>query len=495
MKALMKNLLFLTVLAVVASTAHAAIDPTKVQKLLADDADTWNRFGYSVAVSGDTAVIGACGDDDKGKNSGSVHVFVRAADGTWIKTAKLTAADGKAGHYFGSIVAISGDTAVIVAAGSSYVFVRTNGMWSQQAKLTADDGAVDDMFGVSVALSGDTAVIGAYSDVDENGSYSGSAYVFVRANGTWHQQAKLTNDDGAAGDLFGDSVSVSGDTAVIGAYFDDDKGTDSGSAYVFVRAADGTWSQQAKLTAADGAADDLFSWSVAVSGETAVIGAGAGGGEASGSAYVFVRAADGTWSQQAKLTAADRAGYGSGFSRSVAVCGDTAVIGAALDDDKGDWSGSAYVFVRAADGTWSQHAKLTADDGAAWDWFGHSVAVSGDTAVIGAWGDSDRGDYTGSAYVFGGAIDQDGDGDGVPDSSDNCPLAANADQINTDSDGLGDACDPDDDNDTVLDASDNCPLIANADQQDKDGDGIGDACDAVNNRVNMAPIYKLLLGR
>ncbi|MGR0481493.1 MAG: FG-GAP repeat protein [Candidatus Electronema sp. V4] len=167
------------------------------------------------------------------------------------------------------------------------------------------------------------------------------------------------------------------------------KGSNSGSAYVFVRAADGTWSQQAKLNADDGPADDQFGWSVAVSGDTAVIGAGLAGDD-SGSAYVFVRAADGTWNQQAKLTAADRAAFDM-FGVGMSVSGGTVVIGAYGDDDKGSSSGSAYVFVRAAGGTWSQQAKLTAADGAADDRFGSSVAVSGDTAVIGAWYDGRQG--------------------------------------------------------------------------------------------------------
>jgi hypothetical protein len=330
---------FLLVLAI--SAAQAAINPATAQKLLAGDGAADDRFGYSVSVSGGTAVIGAYQDDDKGSESGSAYVFVQAADGTW----------------------------------------------SQQAKLTAADGAANDYFGYSVSVDGGTVVIGAYQD-DDKGSYSGSAYVFVQAaDGTWSQQAKLTAADGSVGNAFGYSVSVDGGTAVIGAYQDDDKGDASGSAYVFVQAADGTWSQQAKLTAADGAVNDYFGYSVAVDGGTVVIGA------------------DG-------------------------------------DNDKGFSSGSAYVFVQAADGTWSQQAKLTAADGAVGDYFGYRVSVSGGTAVIVAIGDDDKGDYSGSAYVFGSAVTvTDTDGDGIADATDNCPLVANAAQTDTDGDGKGDACD------------------------------------------------------
>ncbi|MGI8758559.1 MAG: Calx-beta domain-containing protein, partial [Acidimicrobiales bacterium] len=219
--------------------------------------------------------------------------------------------------------------------------------WAQQAKLTAIDAAAGDRFGRSVAVSGDTAVVGAYLDDDAfAGTDSGSAHVFTRTGTTWAQQAKLTAIDAAAGDRFGRSVAVSGDTAVVGAPFDDPTDTDSGSAYVFTRTG-ATWAEQAKLTAADGAADDHFGRSVAVSGDTAVVGAhfddDDDAGTDSGSAYVFTRTGT-TWAQQAKLTAADAAAYDY-FGYSVAVSGDTAVVGARGDDDAGLDSGSAYVFV------------------------------------------------------------------------------------------------------------------------------------------------------
>ena len=153
--------------------------------------------------------------------------------------------------------------------------------WTQVAKLTADDGAASDEFGISVSIDGDTVVVGAHAD-DDKGSHSGSAYVFTRdtagdlASG-WTQVAKLTADDGAAYDEFGYSVSIDGDTVVIGANKDRDKGINSGSAYVFTRATASDlasgWTQVAKLTADDGAADDYFGSSVSIDGDTVVIGA------------------------------------------------------------------------------------------------------------------------------------------------------------------------------------------------------------------------------
>ena len=152
------------------------------------------------------------------------------------------------------------------------MFVRSGGAWTQQAKLTASDAAADDRFGISVAVAGDTAVVGAFLDDTLAGTDAGSAYVFVRSGGAWTQQAKLTASDAAADDPFGDSVAVAGDTAVVGALDDTLAGTDAGSAYVFVRSG-GAWTQQAKLTASDAAADDQFGYSVAVAGDTAVVGA------------------------------------------------------------------------------------------------------------------------------------------------------------------------------------------------------------------------------
>ncbi|MFC2041905.1 FG-GAP repeat protein, partial [Chloroflexota bacterium] len=320
-------------------------------KLTAGDGSVEDWFGLSLAISGDTAVVGAYRDDDNGSDSGSAYVFVRSGT-SWTQQAKLTASDGAGDDWFGSSVAISGDTAVVGAfydddngadSGSAYVFVRSGTNWTQQAKLTASDGAAEDLFGSSVAISGDTAVVGADGNDDngddDNGADSGSAYVFVRSGSTWTQQAKLTASDGSEEDSFGRSVAISGDTAVVGAYRDDDNGSDSGSAYVFVRIIGSTWTQQAKLTASDGAADDRFGLSVGISGDTTVVGA-----------------------------------YG--------------------DDDNGSESGSAYVFVRSG-GTWTPHAKLTASDGAASDWFGLYVAINEDTAVVGAYRDDDNGSDSG----------------------------------------------------------------------------------------------------
>jgi hypothetical protein len=377
---------------------------TEVAKLLARDAASGDVFGFSVAASNDVAVIGAQFDDDAGSLSGSAYVYERI-NGVWVQQAKLTASDAVAGDRFGYAVSASNGTIVVgapyddvrgIEQGSVYVFTRTSIGWFGQAKLTANQAVGLDHFGNSVSVSGDTVLIGAADD-DDVGSDDGSAYVYVRVNGEWIQQARLTPSDATAGDRFGFAVSVLGDTAVISAPEDDDLGSGSGSAYVYARRA-GVWAQQAKLVAGDGAALDYFDHSVSVSNDTVVIGAGDDDHVAqdAGSAYVYIRAGGG-WTQQAKLTASD-ARANDYFGVSVCVSGDTAMIGAWADDDAGSSSGSAYVFTRS-DGTWSQEAKLTASDAAAGDLFGGSVFVSGHTAVVGAYGNDDAGIDSGSAYI------------------------------------------------------------------------------------------------
>jgi uncharacterized repeat protein (TIGR01451 family) len=233
-------------------------------------------------------------------------------------------------------------------SGSAYVFVRSGSNWAEQAKLTASDAAAGDNFGISVAISGDTAVVGAFGDNTDAGDLSGSAYVFVRPGSNWAEQAKLTASDAAASDSFGYSVAIDGDTAVVGAPNDSDAGYKSGSAYAFARSGS-SWTEQAKLTAPDAAEFDEFGTSVAVSDDTAVVGAfgDSDAGNSSGSAYVFVRSGS-SWTEQAKLTASDAAANDQ-FGFSVAISGDTAVAGAPNDNEAAFAAGAAYVLVNVTE--------------------------------------------------------------------------------------------------------------------------------------------------
>ncbi|MHC4739833.1 MAG: FG-GAP repeat protein [Planctomycetota bacterium] len=359
-------------------------------KLTASDGAVDDWFGGSVGINGDTAVIGASGNDNDG-NAGSGSAYIFRFDGSsWVEEAKLTASDGAADDWFGSYVGINGDTAVIGAAGdddsgdfsgSAYIFRFDGTNWVEEEKLLASDGAADDWFGFFVGISGDTVVIGAYRDDD-----SGSVYIFRFNGSSWVEEAKLLASDGAADDLFGVSVGISGDTVVIGAPLDDDNGYGSGSAYIFKLAGAG-WEE--KLLASDGEEGDNFGGSVSISGDTAVIGAHYYS-DANGSAYIF-RFDGVNWVEEAKLLASDGAAYDY-FGAAVGISGDTAVIGAYGDDDKGGQSGSVYIF-RFDGASWVEEAKLLASDGATYDYFGSSIGISGDTAVIGASSDN-------SAYIF-----------------------------------------------------------------------------------------------
>jgi FG-GAP repeat protein/centrosomal CEP192-like protein len=380
------------------------VDPWIQQaELTASDGKAVDLFGFSVAVSGSTLVVGAPGYVfSTATTPGAAYVFV-ASGGTWIQQAKLTAFDGVVSDLFGRSVAVSGSTAVVGAPrhmvgantdqGMAYVFVRSGGTWSQQAELTASDGAAFDQFGFSVALNGSTAIVGAPGLIGQSiPASNGRAYVFVDSGGTWSQQAELTASDGKLTDLFGISVALDGSTAVVGAP-EHSVGSNfrQGAAYVFVDSS-GTWSQQAELTALDGAAQDLFGRSAAVSGATALVGA-----PNHNAAYSFVRSG-GTWSQQAKLTASDAVGD---FGGSVAISGSTAVVG---DTEYAVGSnsnvGAAYVFV-LSDGTWGQQAKLLACDGKGGNNFGTSVALDGSTAAAGApFHQVGSNSSQGVAYVF-----------------------------------------------------------------------------------------------
>jgi hypothetical protein len=380
---------------------------TETQKIIAPDGAAGDEFGV-VALDGDTAIIGAWYDDDTGVDSGSAYVFTSSGTG-WAMQQKLLASDGEAGDVFGLVVALDGDTAIITAvldddngvdSGSAYVFIRTGTIWTQQAKLLASDGQAGDSFGSSVSLSGDTAFIGAQWD-DDNGVDSGSVYVFTRSGTTWTQQQKLLAPDGAAGDMFGWWVDLDSDTVLIAAKWDDDNGDGSGSAYVFTRTGT-TWAFQQKLLASDGAPIDRFGVDVALDGDTAFIAACYDDdmGTDSGSVYVFTRTGN-TWTEQQKLTASDGSAGDSfgGCAGTISLDGDTAIIGAWLDKDNGYQSGSAYVFTRT-DGIWKEQQKLLASDGAANDVFGAFIALDGDTAMIWAWYDDDNGVDSGSVYVF-----------------------------------------------------------------------------------------------
>jgi hypothetical protein len=319
--------------------------------------------------------------------------------------AKLLPADGSSYDYFGGSVAISGNRALIGVygdddngsnSGSAYVFNFDGSTWQEEAKLLPSDGASHEKFGISAAISGDTLVVGAYTD-DDNGVSSGSAYIYRFDGSTWQEEAKLLASDGASYDVFGYSVAIDGDLVLVGAYWDDDNGQDSGSAYIY-RFDGSTWQEEAKLIASDGTSPGHFGKSVAISGNLALIGTPYG--SASGSAYIY-RFDGKSWQEETKLIPSDGSDGAPDdyFGGSVAISGNLVLIGAQDDDPAGNESGSAYIY-RFDGNSWQEEAKLIASDGASDARFGSSVSISGNLALIGVRNDADNGSNSGSAYVF-----------------------------------------------------------------------------------------------
>lgn len=367
-------------------------------KLFASDQRANDELGHSVSISGNTAIIGAPNDIyDIIYDPGSVYIFEKA-NGIWTQTTKLTPSDIAYHDFFGRFVSISGDDAIVGVdydddngsdSGSAYIFEKINGIWIQTGKLLASNGEHGDSFGGSVSISGDTAVIGAVQN-DDYGYCAGSAYVFEKVNGTWTQTKQLNPSDEVAGDYFGYSVSISGDTIIVG--------TNVNSEYIFERE-NGIWVEKAKLVPNNNNMGNRFGSSSSISGNTVIIGSMWDNdfGYQSGSAYIFEKI-NGTWSQTAELLASDGSNEDL-FGSSVSLSGNTAVVGSYRDYNNGYHTGSAYVFEKR-DGVWSQKAKLRASDGEDFDYFGFSVAISGNTIMSGAPWDDDIGDLSGVVYVF-----------------------------------------------------------------------------------------------
>lgn len=431
----------------------------------------WGEDSAATGVNGNQSSTGA-------QESGAAYVFVR--DGTtWTQQAYLKASNTNANDRFGRSVAISGETIVIGApdedsgstgvngngnsnslleSGAAYVFIRNGTNWSEEAYLKASNTGPGDRFGWSVGVSGNTIVVGAWGDDSSatgvNGNQTddplindaGAAYIFVRSGGSWSQQAYLKASNTGSSDNFGNAVAISGETVVVGAFGEssnattinenqvDDSAPDNGAAYVFIR--QGTsWSQQAYLKSSNGMSGDTFGFQVAISGGTIVVGApledngatGINGPQTglpsydSGAAYVFVRTSSG-WSQQAYLKASN-ADSDDRFGRSVAISGETVIVGADREGSQatgvnGDQSsdlapeaGAAYLFTRSGL-TWSQTGYLKASNTGMFDQFGGAVAVSGNTAIVGADNEDsagrgvnptindNRANESGAAYVF-----------------------------------------------------------------------------------------------
>jgi drug/metabolite transporter superfamily protein YnfA len=366
-----QRLIFIAMLFLVAAYSFnnaQAQNWNQIIKACSSDRATNDEFGYSVSISGDYAIVGAHYEDHDASGrayasyAGSAYIFKNNA-GTWQQLQKIVASDREEGDRFGTSVSISGDYAIIGAyskdqvssggatvpfAGAAYIFKNNTGTWQQQQKITASDSEAVDQFGTSVSISGDYAIVGAvFEDHDASGgayaSFAGSAYIFKNNAGTWQQLQKIVASDREEGDQFGTSVSISGDYAILGANFEDQDPSggaytvNAGSAYIFKNNA-GTWQQLQKIVASDREENDNFGCSVSISGDYAVVGAleechdASGGAYAAyaGSAYIFKNNA-GTWQQLQKIVASDREEYDS-FGFSVTISSDYAIVGALEED-------------------------------------------------------------------------------------------------------------------------------------------------------------------
>jgi len=376
-------------------------------RMIPIDPDGASSFGTSVDITGDIAVIGATGGIVGGDAVGAAYIFTRNEPPFWNQHTKLTAADRQSGDQLGFSVAISGNEVIAgaprhsaggLSSGAAYIFEqRENATWAEVTKLSDGETASEDQFGISVAISGNLAISGAQQD-DDIAPNAGAAYIFERSSTLWLQRAKLIANDAKAGDLFGNAVAISGETALIGAAGVDDAGPDAGAAYIFIPSG-GEWVQQAKLIGADIGIFDRFGTTVALHENTAVIGAPGKdeGGTDSGAVYVFVRNGL-VWTQQAKLTHLDTV-PGDQFGFSVAINGDTLLVGAHLSDTAGPDSGAAYLFTRNGI-TWTQQLKLIPNDIGVGDQFGYSVDLTQDAAIVGAPKEDRREEDIGAAYVF-----------------------------------------------------------------------------------------------
>jgi hypothetical protein len=324
-------------------------------KIVASDGESADRFGNSVSISGDYVIAGAPFEAAGGTNAGAAYIFQRTGTNTWDTGVKIVAADAQTADLFGYSVAISGDYAVVGAygedaggssAGAAYIFHRTGtNTWDTGTKIVASDAAAGDYFGISVAISGDYAAIGAFAE-DAGGSNAGAAYIFHRTGtNTWDTGTKIVASDAAAGDYFGISVGISGDYAVVGAYRETAGGTDSGAAYIFNRTGTNTWDAGIKIVASDAQEGDYFGNSVSISGDYVIAGApfeDAGGSDA-GAAYIFHRTGTNTWDTGLKFTGSDVAA-GHYFGYSAAINSDDIFIGAIEDPGAGVSRGAAYIF-------------------------------------------------------------------------------------------------------------------------------------------------------
>ncbi|MCH7719493.1 MAG: hypothetical protein IH988_00690 [Planctomycetes bacterium] len=407
------GLLFVVLAAGGDPTLYAGETCDLVSQLAADDGEESDEFGFSVAIDGDIAVVGARENTDGNEEeAGAAYVF-RFDGSEWTQDKKLIASDGMANDHFGGAVAVSGDTVVVGApnadedgndCGAAYVFVFGSGAWVEQQKLHASDASDFDQFGSAVAVLDDTVVVGVERN-DENGNDAGAAYVYRRDDSSWVEEQKLVAGD--TGDQVGFSVALFDSTIVLGAPGDLMNGGQAGAAHVY-RLEGSEWVLEQTLRASDGSDNHRFGQAVSIYGDAVLVGAY--GDESS---YIF-RFDRELWVQEQKLVPSDDDGPGgvdSVFGITTGLSGDIAVIGAYAAQDAQDNLGAAYIY-RYNGTTWVEEDRLIDPDGGGENnLFAYTVAASGDRVIVGAYLDE-------SAFVFRGVPTGDCNGNAIPDPCD-----------------------------------------------------------------------------
>lgn len=432
----------------------------EIAKLLASDGTADDNLGFSVAISGDRAIAGAPLDGKNGVASGSAYIYrFDPENSTWTEEVKLLASDGAPYDDFGWSVAIDGEVAVVGAfgntdngffSGSAYVYrydPDASG-WVEEIKLLPSDGMVNGWFGQAVAISGDVIVIGAPGD-GENGFGAGAAYIFRYDPDTsnWLEETKLLASDGNKSSFFGKVVAIDGGgLLIVGAFGHDDNGTGSGAAYIFrFDPKQRLWNEEAELLDPDGAPFDNFGDEVDIFGHLAIVGApdDDDNGGLSGTAFIFrfdpLAAPGSKWIQESKLLASDGDVFDS-FGNGVAIGDRVAVVGASGHEGNALNSGAAYVFhFDPKSSQWLEVSEILASDVVENHGFGGGVALSGSLAIIAAHGDDDNGINAGSAYIFAGFSDTDCNDNGEPDDCDIFDGQSNDQNSNS----IPDECDAD----------------------------------------------------
>ncbi|MEK6482006.1 gliding motility-associated C-terminal domain-containing protein [Catalinimonas sp. 4WD22] len=377
--------------------------PVQIQKITPVDLSAYEFFGTSMSFGKNFGVVAAYQDNDKGSDAGAAYVYARSGD-YWVQHTKLYASDAESRDFFGHsvyiqddyiLVGAAGDDGNEEAAGSVYVFHYDGENWIEEARLTTSDGQTDDLFGQTISMYGQYAIISSKGD-DDHGSFSGAAYIFHYDGNNWVEQAKLTASDAEENDIFGNAVAIYKDQAFVGAYYENGR---AGAVYVYTKIGN-QWVEQQKLTNMDNQLFTLFGKSISVNNDFMVIGAPgeSTNGRSAGAVYTYTLD-NNLWKPQGKLLASDGEELDH-FGNSVHISGNNAIVGSYADDDLGNESGAAYVF--QYNGTnWFERTKILPEDGEPRDNFGDEVYIEDGYVLVSSYlKGSEEKEYVGAVYHF-----------------------------------------------------------------------------------------------